>query len=472
MYRSTFGGMNTALRGLLAQQAAMDVTGHNLANINTEGYSRQRAELSATTPYTLPAMNRVIPSQIGTGVQVASFERLRDQFVDSNLRNQFGSLSNSNRALQNLEQMEGAFGEPGAGGLSNLLQSFWSAMDDVAANPQSAAARTAFVQSADALARGFNAVGRNLQDIQNQASARVDSEIIEVNNLTTQIASLNTAVRDALAMGQQPNDLLDQRDALMDQLSDRLNYTYTTAATGEVTIQFGTTIPIMLVDPLVPPGSTPLTRADLDPPNAYVNGDLTSGSLFADMDVIQNIVPNIYMANMDALAADLVTDLNTAHAAGFDLAGAAGLSMFNPIGTSALSMAVDAGLLANPSLLAAASSWAGTGEPGNGTNINNMLAQRAVAQGAPLNASWDNYYASTVADLGTRIQTTQRTIATQEAVVSVLEGRRNEVSGVSLDEEMSNMMRFQNAYNASARVLTAMDDALDTLINRMGRVGL
>jgi flagellar hook-associated protein 1 FlgK len=258
----------------------------------------------------------------------------------------------------------------------------------------------------------------------------------------------------------------------MDQLSERLNYTYTTAATGEVTIQFGTTIPIMLVDPLVPPGSTPLTRVDLDPPNAYANGDLTSGSLFADMDVVQNIVPNIYMANMDALVADLVTDLNAAHAAGFDLAGAAGLSMFNPIGMSALTMSVDAGLMANPSLLAAASSWAGTGEPGNGGNINSMLAQRALAQGAPLNASWDNYYAGTVADLGTRIQTTQRTIATQEAVVSVLEGRRNEVSGVSLDEEMSNMMRFQNAYNASARVLTAMDDALDTLINRMGRVGL
>lgn len=471
MYKSTFGGMNTALRGLLAQQAAMDVTGHNLANVNTEGYTRQRAELVASSPYTLPAMNRIIPSQIGTGVEVSSFERLRDQFVDISIRANTSDLADTDRMIETLEQVEGAFGEPGDSGLSALMRKFWSAMDDLATHPDDMGARAAFARAGDALARGFNAVGQNILNLEAQANSRIDAEIAEVNLITTQIAALNTSIRDAVAMGQQPNDLRDQRDLLMDELSGYLNYTYTENAAGEVTITFGTTTPIVIVDPAVPPGSTALTRANVDA--AFGNLDLAGGSLHADEEMWSNTLPNVYRANLDTIVADFVGNLNALHAAGFDLNGGTGLNdLFVAGGTLATSMQFNPAVLADPRLIAAASSWAGTGEPGNNVVAQNMLGQRNALQVALGNVSWETFYTGTVTTLGTQTATEKQMKLTQEGVLSVLRGRRDEVSGVSLDEEMSNLLRFQNAYNASARVLTSMDDAIDTIINRMGRAGL
>ncbi|MCW2924150.1 MAG: flagellar hook-associated protein FlgK [Thermoleophilia bacterium] len=476
MYQSTFMGLNTALRGVLAQQVALDTTGHNISNLSTEGYTRQRAEMTASAPWSNPsAFTQTTPGQIGTGVEVLRIERLRDQFIDQNARGQFGRQADAQATVEQLHQVEAALQEPGDTGLSKLFANFWSSMDAVASNADNDSARQAFANATSALAQGFRQVSTDLGNVAMQSDLRLNQTVTDVNGITQRIAALNTEIHRAIDHSQQPNDLLDERDKLMDDLSKLVNYTSTENAFGEVTITFGSAAPIALVDPTVAPGSTAITRADLD--TAFGNGDLTSGRAHADeqlWDPTTGTIPG-YIGKLDALVADFVSGVNTAHAAGFDLNGNPGGNIFNPAGTTAATISLDPAnnIVTNPRLVAAASSWTGTGEPGNGTNLKTVLDTVRPGGNAALGGqTWDSFYKSTVTTIGADAQTAESTLTNADVLSDMAKSRRDQVSGVSMDEEMSNMLRFQHAYNASARVLTTMDELLDTLINRMGRVGL
>lgn len=473
MYKSTFMGLNTALRGVLAQQTALDVTGQNIANLSTEGYTRQRVELSATQAWSSASnMSQVSPGQLGTGVEALRIQRLRDAFIDSTVRQQFGSQTSAQTLVDQLGQVEAALQEPGAGGISALMDSFWSSMDAVAANPQSLAARQSFAQAAQALAGGFNRVGNELLTIEGQSDSRLNSTVGEINSITSRIAAINTEVHKATDRGQQPNDLLDERDRLLDSLSKIMNITTSTDAFGEVTVTYGPT-----AQPLVTAvtGATTMTRAALD--TAYTAGDLTSGRAFADeqlWDPAAGIIPSLRL-QLDTLVSTFVGGINGGNAAGFDLTGAPGGAIFDAGGTTATTMRLDIAnnILNNPNLIAAASSWGGAGEPGNGANLSAMLdVLRPSAQAGLGGISFAQYYSNTVTGVAARTQTEQANANNADALVELAVGRRDQESSVSLDEEMSNMLRFQHAYNASARLMTTVDEMLDTIINRMGTVGL
>jgi flagellar hook-associated protein 1 len=478
MYKSTFMGLNTALRGVLAHQHSLDVTGHNISNLSTQGYTRQRAEhVTAPAWSNSSAMSATTPGQMGTGVEILRIERLRDQFIDANLRQQFGRQGSAQAMVEQLMQVESAFQEPGNNGLTALMNNFWSTMDAVASNPQNISARQAFAEAASALAAGFNQVSADLQGVAQQSDLRLNQTVLEINTITQRIAELNTEIRNAVERSHQPNDLLDERDRLMDGLSKLINFSWTeNAATGEVTITaFGGGSAIAIVDPTVAGGFATVDRAALD--NAYLAGDLRSGRAFADQSLqspVNGIIPG-YIAQLDALVASFVAGVNTAHGAGFTLTGAAGGNIFDAAALTAATIRLDPGnnIAGNPLLVAAASSWIAPGEPGNGQNLRTMLdVIRNAPQGALGGQSWSGFYTSTITAVGSRSETAQRDMRNADILVDMGLARRDQVSGVSLDEEMSNMLRFQHAYNASARVMTTMDEMLDILINRMGRVGL
>ncbi len=471
MNTSTFMGLNTALRGLLANQMAMDTTGHNIANVNTDGYSRQRVNTQTTTPMTTPAFNGTVPGQLGTGVEVASLERMRDSYIDTSIRNQFGATSKHSTLTGSLQQVERAINEPSEQGISAALRNMFGALERVASQPQDMGARTTFARAAQDLTQRVNQTYSQIEAIRSQSDERLTVTINEINNISSQIATLNDGIRDATYTGTQPNDLLDRRDQLMDELASKINFSYTTnATTQEVTITFGTA-PITLVDP-VAGTTTALTRTDLD--NAYTSGELTNGSAYADEHLYTTVLPG-WVTRIDDLVASIVTQFNTQNTAGFDLNGAAGGNIFDAAGLTAATFALDPAnsIVSNPRLIAAASSWNGVGEPGNSDNVALMAAMRSSVQAAPINDTWEGYYSTiVVAGLGSELQQTQRSLETAEASQGAMEARRQSVSGVSIDEEMTDMLRFQHAYNASARILTALDDSLDLIINRMGRAGL
>jgi flagellar hook-associated protein 1 FlgK len=450
----TFLGLETALRGILAQQRAIDVTGHNIANASTPGYSRQRADLVTSLPF---------PDQpaglLGTGVDVSGYQRVRDSFIDVQLRAQTMRKGSAEAQQDGLAQIEGALAEPSDNGLSSLLGKYWAAWQNVSNSPENVASRQALAQAAASLANGFNSVSTQLQTVQGQTAQQQSLTMSQVNSIGTRIASLTESIKAAELSGGQPNDLLDQRDLLVDQLSELGNVSISTTSgtpgtLGAIDVTFA--------------GST-LVSDTTASGLALPLSNLTSGKLAGMAAVVTAITdPSTgYLTRLNQLAASLASATNTQHALGTDLNGNPGGAFFTvTTGNEAGTLAVDPSILASPDLIAASSN----GAPGDATNA---LAIADLQSSNLLGSSTiDNGYSQLVTQIGADSQQAQQSLDTTSALVDTLSNRRQSVSGVSLDEEMANLLQFQRGYQASARALTAMDDMIDTLVNRTGKVGL
>lgn len=436
---SAFFGLQTSLRGLLAQQQAIDVTGHNIANANTAGYSRQEAVLEPTAPYLIPAnsVNNGHGAQLGGGVDVAAIRRVRDQFLDLQYRAQQMSLGDATARTTSLDQAEMAFNEPGDDGIQAQLSRFWDAWSAVANAPEDAGARAALVTNAQTLTSTFRAVSDQLSTVAQQAQDEYDSITGpngDVANMAVQLAGLNRAIGDAVFRGQQPNDLMDQRDALVDRLSQLAQVSVTDTGDSRYRVDFGG---VTLVDPSTPTGCNwPQTLT------------APGGKLGALLDLASPTGPALtYRSQLDAVANSLVTSVNALHTS---------TPFFDPAGTTAATINV-----------VATTATAQTGSSG-ASGANDVAQAIANLRGG----TTDQLYQALVAKVGTESQAAVRAQATAQSLSDAVDNRRQSVAGVSLDEEMMNLMRFQRGYQASARTMTTMDEMLDTLVNRTGKVGL
>jgi flagellar hook-associated protein 1 FlgK len=447
---STFMGLETTLRGILAQQLAIDVTGHNISNANTVGYTRQAAVLAPTTPYTEPGVSRPPQAgQLGTGVDVTSYMRVRDTFLDIQYRAQSMRQGMATATQDGLQQVQRAFTEPGDQGLNSLLASYWSSWQDVSNAPENMATRQSLAQNAAALADGFNSLAGQLATVQSQTGQNVTMTIDQVNQVGAQIGQLNDAIMKSTVTGDHPNDLLDQRDALIDQLSQLGNVTVTDTTLGQVDISIGGASLVT--------GATSATLAESDMTS------LTSGKLAGLIQLRDTTIPG-YQNQLDTLASTLASATNAQHALGFDLTGTAGGAFFT--GSTAATLAVNPAVIANPALIAAS----GNGQPGN---AGNALALAGIRNQALIGASTiDTAYSQLVTQVGSDTQQAGRDKDTADLLTGSIDDRRQSVSGVSLDEEMTNLVKFQRGYQASARAMSAMDEMIDQLISRTGKVGL
>jgi flagellar hook-associated protein 1 FlgK len=437
---SAFFGLQTSLRGLLTQQQALDITGHNIANANTAGYSRQEAVLEPTRPYIVPSnsVNTGAGAQLGSGVDVAAIRRIRDQFLDLQYRAQQMSLGDATARTGSLDNVEGAIAEPTDDGLAAQLSRFWDAWSDVANAPENAGARSALVTTAQTLTASFATISDQLTAVAQQAQDEYDAitgASGDVANIASELAGLNRAIGDAVFRGQQPNDLMDRRDQLVDRLSQLAQVSVTDTGDSRWRIDFGG---VTLVDPSTPTGYTwPQTL-----------GRAPGGKLGALLDLASPTGPALtYRTQLDGVAADLVRAVNTLHTS---------TPFFDPAGTTAATIAVVA--------------TAATVQTGSGTASGENDVAQAIA--SLRGGTTDQLYQALVARIGTESQAATRAQATAQSLVDSLEDRRQSVAGVSLDEEMTNLIRFQRGYQASARTMTTIDEMLDTLVNRTGRVGL
>ncbi|MBX5475012.1 MAG: flagellar hook-associated protein FlgK [Thermoleophilia bacterium] len=455
---STFLGLETALRGILAQQQALDVTGHNIANANTDGYTRQRVELTPFVTFRGYGLDApVIGGELGGGVDVAAISRVRDQYLDNQYRAQ-SMRSGYYQALdEGLKQVDQTLGEPSDSGVSTLLAKFWSAWQDVANAPESLAARQALVQAGSALADGIQQLRAQLTTFQSQNGALETQTLGDLNSYTQQIYDLNTQIKKTEALGTTPNDLLDARDALVDKVSQLVNAAVTANSDGTVTITVGSGASLVtLVDNTGP--YAPVTLTQLTTPNPPDPAALTSGKLKGLVDLDAKLTS--YMGSLDAVAAKLIADVNAQQAAGFDLYGNAGVAFFS--GTGASDIRVAAAVQADPKLVAASSS----GAPGDGGNAIAAAGLGRASGGA------DSLYRQLVTTIGSDAQSAQRSSDAAQTLLRSISSRRMSVAGVSLDEEMANLLAYQRGFQASARALTAMDDMIGLLVTRTGRAGL
>jgi len=434
---STFMGLHTSLRGLLAEQRALDVTSHNIANANTLGYSRQEAQLQATD-----ALFEAGSGQLGTGVDVMAYKRIRDSFLDLQYRTQAMQVGAGTTRAGALDQAELRLGEPGDNGIAARLNSFWSSWSDFANTPDSGAARQSLIGDATTLASAVNALDDSLQTVAGQAAAKLAALTGaggELQQIAGELAGINGAIRDAQSVGSQPNDLFDRRDLLLDKLAGFAQVSVVGDGAGSIRVTLGGA-----AAPLVD-GAT-LTW----PPPAMTSPGGTIGALM-DLSSPTGTLAS-YRGEIATFAQALTTQVNAI----YQPAAAADFFAYDA-GTARLSV--------NPAVTAA-TVRAGAGAAGDNSAAI-ALSELRGKSGGP-----DDLYARLVTRIGTEVADARRGASNANVLSNSIEDRRQSAAGVSLDEEMTNLIRFQRGYQAAARAMSATDMLLDTLINRTGRVGL
>ncbi|WP_108664240.1 flagellar hook-associated protein FlgK [Euzebya rosea] len=455
---STFSGLSVASSALAAQRRAIEATGHNIANVNTPGYSRQRVDLAAIDGSSI-ALHAGSHYQAG-GVDVAAQTRIVDQFLVNRVNTERAALGLADERQVTLERLELAFAEPGEFGLSSELQQFWSAWDTAALTPEDEAARAALLQRGAAVVERFQSLSHEFDEMQGDVIQRAEATVTDINGIAHQLADLNIAISAATDAGTVPNDLLDQRDQLVRTLSEHVGVSARTDNNGLLSVSIGGAAVV---------AAGRVNEVSLDTTNAggvvlrIANSPVplrpTGGRIEGLLQSTNVLIPE-HQARIDALAVQLADVVNSQHRQGQDLDGNAAGNFF--AATGARDFTLDAAVLGRPRAIGLAAAGAGAFD---GTNAVRM-AELAGLGGGP-----DDAYRAVIAELGVAAQTANQRLVLQESLTTQFDAQREAVSGVSIDEEMSNLVAFQQAYDASARFLTAIDEMIDRLINGTGSVG-
>lgn len=516
--RSTFFGLEIARKALTAQQSALYTTGHNIANANTPGYTRQRVNFEQDLPYPYPARNKPeMPGQFGTGVSVDSVQRVRDHFLDVQYRHESNKLGYWGSRADALEKMEEIMNEPSESGLSVTLDRFWQSLQDLALNPANAGARAVVRERGVAVAETFNYLSKSLTAIQQDLKNEVEMNIKKINSLLNQINNVNKQIGEIEPHGYIPNDLYDERDRLLDQLSSLVNIKVTPVPSGGNAKEIAEgKVNVELIDDqgrslgTVVDGEK-LTVRELsvkyDGTNGLVNEiaigtkDIniqnfkSSGALLGNIQsygytyttasgtvVEEGLFPEM-LQKLDALAYDFAKKFNEVHQIGwsiedinsgvrtpedfFTFSGATPPTDTNKKG-AATQIKVSDVIMNNYDHIAASK----TGNMGDGSNASELAEVKNMTFTIDGNfTTVQNFYESLIGEMAVSAQEANRLSSNSQTLTDAVEKRRQSVSSVSLDEEMTNMIQFQHAYNAAARMITLQDEILDRIINNMGLVG-
>ncbi|MBP3950040.1 flagellar hook-associated protein FlgK [Bacillus suaedae] len=586
--QSTFHGLETARRAMMTQQSALHTTGHNIANANTEGYSRQRVNFKTTEPYPGVGLNAPkMPGQIGTGVKADSIQRVRDQFLDIQYRNENNKQAYWDSRHVSLEKMEDILNEPSEEGLNNQINLFWTSLQDLTVDPEDSGARSVVRQRAVAVAETFNYMHDSLATIQNDYKNEINVTNAEVNSLLSQLDSINAQVRAVEPNGYVTNDLYDQQDSILGQLSRIINIkadreksggNANPSAEGAVTVTLIddagqpymnqlTGQPLKLVDGT---GAAAYKELSMEFANdqtavnkfAFVdseptvvvdaNGNTTNqvneytidlekmprGEMKALVEAhgyldasnqVKGVFPDI-LKELNGIAEVFATEMNNVHNIGFTLPNSNGevkiggdlfdLSAVTAGVGAAKAIKLDATVRASLDNIAAAGvsidqivseekkqeykdllaasprdyaqiqAFLNESDPANPDyKVNFINGNWAAFSGDGSNAkrladikdtslqfnndtgTISSYYQGVIGDMAVNTQEALRMTNSSEALKESIDFRRQSVSNVSVDEEMTMMIQYQHAYNAAARNITMVDEMLDRIINNMGVVG-
>jgi len=559
MSPNIFSILNTAKLGLLSQQLAIEVTGNNIANVETEGYSRQDVIFESNTP------RSISQGQLGTGVRVSGIERVFDQFLFQQILSEGDPTGNFRVREDVFEQLEVLFNENQGRSMNSELSELFAAFQDLSSNPTGLPERAEVVGRAQSLASVFNNLGNGLFKIQRNTDAIISDEVSKINNLLDEIAKLNQAVF-ANSPGQfSANDLKDQRDKRIKELSEKIDITLLKESDGQFSLTLGNGTPLVLKDTSfkLSTGLNGNNNSFLDVfisngagGTINVTSAIQGGELRGYLDMRDLEVPAV-KEKLDRLAAGFVQEFNRIHQQGFGIDGSTGVNFFEPLsptvftntqntgsaqvsvvnaspttvsvdeyeitmtganaftltnlttGANAGSFAFTAGttfnlaggfavnitgtpavgdrfkfsvsenaakfvkvsneVLSNSQKIAAGNSTSGDGgNAGDLANLQSDLTFNSVTLQSGSGAfTFDEFYNALVSSIGIQSASAQAGVRQQEGVLLQLSNRRESISGVSIDEELVNLIQFQQAFNASARLISLVEELFDTLINRI-----
>ena len=588
-----FNTFNIAKRGMQAQQTALSITSHNVANANTEGYSVQRAHLKTTEPFGMPSITSAAePGQVGTGVEVSQITRSRDEFMDIQIRKENSTLGKFSSKDEFLSELETIFMEPSDTGISSGITNFFNAWDQLAATPESSTAKTLVVQNSEALVNGITHTYNQLEDLQVNADNIMKNKIFNVNDNLNQIAELNQQIKAATIGGKIPNDLFDRRDLLLDKLSKDMGFSVTKNDFNGIKISVkqegGTLTPILndgeSIGKLSFINSIKHETINKEDPakntytlSIYEGGDINkekkltlseadikkylkdSSANISSMNdkqlntclksqVIHSAVDNTgkytlepmviesgnlcgyenvkndiqnFKNQLNKFAKTLAVAVNSVHTLEINLNKNAKINFFDIKDyddEAAKNIKINTDIKSDIRNLNVGINYKEKGiekvNPGNGglvslmkglrnlrIDINDVTAtdkitdeitdkftynftDKYISVTPPTNdgsvgisqykyaltnsntgTTIDNYFKDTIANLGVITQEAKNKVTNQEALINQLETKRASVSGVSLDEEMTNMMQFQKAYEANAKLISVVDQLLEVVVN-------
>jgi flagellar hook-associated protein 1 FlgK len=481
---STFFGLEMMKRALFAQQTALNTVGHNIANANTPGYSRQTVNMTASQPMYYPSMSSGgLVGQIGTGVDVQSITRMREAFLDAQYRNQNQMLGEWEVKSDTVKKLEAIFNEPSDTGLTATLNQFFNAWQTLSTDPNNPSARSVVLQRGKQLADLLNETAQELNDLNNDLQTNIQTQVTQVNSYIDQIQKLNVQIKSAETFGANANDLRDQRDYLVDQLS-KIADIKVTENNQSYTLQVGDKT--VLVDD----GSTTWKHVVYDSGTFYtVNHTITnpqstdydtpslniqSGELKGLVDS-QNFYVDAYINQLNDFTNTLVTQINTQHENGYTLSFSQSTNVDFFTANSNNAAASIKVAITDTSLIAAASknsiytndSGTLSGDGNNALSIGNMYNQSVTFPNSSV-GTFEDFLRSMVGQLGVQGQEADQMEKNQNSLVNQMDTMRQSVSGVSLDEEMANMIKYQQAYGAAARLVTTIDSLLNTIVTGMG----
>lgn len=520
--RSTFMGLETARRGLFTQQSALYTTSHNVANANTPGYTRQRINFNQTSAFPSVGMNSPITTaQIGTGVEGGTVQRIRESFLDVQYRAENNKVGYYGSLSESLTKMEGIMNEPTESGLQSTLDEFWNSLQDLTTQTENSGARNVVAATGQMVAETINYYYNSLTQIQDDIGNQVDVKVQEINSLISQIDNINKRIADVEPHGYLPNDLYDERDLLVDELSGLVNIKVTniipneygnvsSLAEGLYNIEivqengssYSPSINLVSVSKVsgnigtnnievlkneengliegIKIGNSTIENASF---SGELAGYIESFGYISESGEVKGIYPDM-IENLNKMTEAFANEFNYIHSQGYALGAEnpSGLDFFQfEEGNAAGTITINQQIANNTDLIAAAASAGGaSGDNENAQKLSEIssklfseyeyyVAGNDLPSG--LTGSFETFYSGIIGALGVDSRSASKDLSNSTTLAESVDTNRLSTSAVSLDEEMTNMIKYQQAYNSAARMITMMDEMLDKIINGMGTGG-
>ncbi len=459
-----FSSLEIGRKSLYAQQLALQVTGNNIANVNTEGYTRQKAVL--TPSYSVPTA----AGQMGTGVEVLRIEAVRDQFIEARLQNVTQAQSKQEALYNKLSQVEAVF-NIGEQGIQAAVTNFFNSWSALSTDPESTSLRSGVITSAQNLTSNVQSSYNQLVDLQQNINKNVIDAVGQINTIASNIAEINGQISLTENTGTSASNLRDQRTRLLDELSSLVEINYYETEDGSFTIAVSggnTLVTAGQANPLTTTAAPPAGMVQINSGYQDITNSIKGGKLSGLLEARDRSIPD-YLSRLDTLAQSLITNVNAIHAAGYNLQAVPGtnINFFNPVvaGTSpARFFSVNAAILTDSKNIAAAQS----SNPGDNANALAMtdLANQKILSGNT--ETFSEYYGSLQFAIGNDSKTAKLAYDTQSSLLTQLQNQRDSASAVSLDEEAIDMMRYQRAYQASSRFISIIDQLTAQLLSTFG----
>jgi len=452
--------LNTTREAILSNLTALNVTGNNIANVDTPGYSRLRPTFGSIG---------VIDSsheQGQFGVKITDIQRLYDKYLEAQMVQQEQGVGYNNAQMDVLNRVEGIFNESTGGGINELLSKFWDSWSQLSANPTGITERDSLISVSQSLASMFREKANELISIQSDTNNLISDNVTELNKDLDSMVDLNTKIVETEISGGSAASARDQRAELLQKISQIIDVNYYEEANGSLNIFIsngrslveGTNAWKLDVSPN-PANSNYYDVFFQDTPGVAINDRLQGGKLAGLLDVRDNKVAG-YLNDLDNMASTIITEVNAQHSSGYDLNGNVGGDFFSTTSTLAKDMQVDPAIIADVRKVAASATVNSDGD--NASSINSIKDSLLMAVGT---STIDNFYQTVTARVGNDVANAKLSLDHQTAIANQVQSERDAVSGVSLDEEMLNLIKYQAAYNAAGRLAAIVNTMMGTLIN-------